>query len=148
MVYPLGYRRGYAWSIRSTPFGTPDQERALEQDRALAHAIRTFTKLDTPSDTHAKRIAAIVRNIQNAQMPSELIMETDLNLYSSLKHFFTRIARIVDPNAQKLTWAPDRRGHWGLSWNSPRYNRDFLIYPGLYDSQTYMIRSIATEVLG
>ena len=27
LVYPLGYRRGYAWSIRSTPFGIAIQQR-------------------------------------------------------------------------------------------------------------------------
>ena len=49
----------------SSSIGTPDEERELDEDKALKHAIRTFTRLDTQSDAHAQRIRQTVLSIRS-----------------------------------------------------------------------------------
>ena len=159
-VYPSVIQGEYKWFMRSTPFGTPDQERILEEDKALAHAIRTYTVFNTQSDARAILNKAIVTNIRSVVAPiatqfeplphwatekTIFINDTTLKSLASPKPFFTHIARITDKNAQNFTWGRDLRGCWGFSWNSPRYNRDFLIYlRRFHPDETYMISAVAT----
>ena len=158
LVYPSARRSdcGCTWSMCSSSIGTPDEERELDEDKALKHAIRTFTRLDTQSDAHAERIRQTVLSIRSVvgaigtihdwRTESPLLLsDTDLKSQAAAKPFFARIARIMDQNAQNLTWGVDMRGNWGFSWNSPRYDRDFRIQPWIFDpAKTYMIRVMAT----
>ena len=149
-VYPSLERGEYKWIIYSTPFGTPDQERALEEDKALAHAIRTFTWFDTQSDDHASLTLDIVYRLERIRQyitdteKSLSITDADLKSRASKKPFFTCIARIMDQNAQNLTWGLDMRGRGVFSWYSPRYDRDFFIFIEFSPPEkTYMLKITA-----